>query len=85
MSDNDMPEIDSKAAATLALTLLTHTLAFLVRSERITRAELDEIFATVVKVYTSPIVPPPTETWQRQIEPLLTLTHSEALRLAQRD
>ena len=84
MSDNDMPqEIEPKAAATLTLTLLTHTLAFLVRSKRITPAELDEIFGTVVKAYSSLVVPQPIQAWQKQIEPLLTATRSEVLRWAQ--
>jgi len=86
MSDNDMPEeIESKAAATFALTLLTHTLAFLVRSKRITPAELDEIFGTVVKAYSSLVVPQPMQAWQKQIEPLLALTRSDVQRWGQAD
>jgi hypothetical protein len=86
MSDNEMPqEIEPKAAATFALTLLTHMLAFLVRSKRITPTELDEIFGTVVKAYSSLVVPQPMESWQKQIEPLLTLTRSDVQRWAQAD
>jgi hypothetical protein len=86
MSDDDMPaETDPKAAANVALVLLTHTLAFLLRRQRISRAELDEIFGTVTKAYSEPHMPAPTQTWQKQIQPLVTLTHSDVLRWAQAD
>jgi hypothetical protein len=84
MPDTETPvDIEAKAAASVALTLLIHTLAFQLRRERITRAELDEIFETVTEAYSSPIVPPATETWQRQIQSLVTLARIDVLQRAQ--
>jgi len=78
-------EVDSKVTANVAVILLTHTLAFLLRRQRINHDELQEIFRTTATAYSSTAaLPPPTDDWQRQVRSLLSLIHNDVLKWAER-
>ena len=83
---SEMPEpIDPAASSNVALILIQETLAVLLHNNRITEAELDQIFQKVKAKYTSPIMPPAVESWQKQIQPLVETTYNAVLLSAQAD
>jgi len=85
MAEGLPSDIDPRTTASASLILFAHTMGVLVKQKRITTAELDEIFAKAMKPYTSPLMPPPTEEWQRRIPNVLMAVRNNALQSALED